>query len=111
MPSSRASAGLSILFCISGFSTMTFAASITPIRFGSSCVPPQPGTRPSDTSGSASAAAPDDTRAVVAVQRELEAAAHGRAVDERERRHGRVLEPPEHPVTQLADLQRLLAAW
>ena len=45
-----------ILFCASAFSTMTVTAGSMPIRFGSSCVPPQPGTRPRKTSGKATIA-------------------------------------------------------
>ena len=61
MPSSAACFGLSILFCISGFWMITWVAAGMPIRFGSSWVPPQPGTRPRETSGSASAAAPPES--------------------------------------------------
>lgn len=61
MPISAACFGLSILFCISGFWMITCVAAGMPIRFGSSCVPPQPGMRPSETSGSARAAAPADS--------------------------------------------------
>ena len=59
MPSSSASFGLSILFWFNAFSKITVTASLAPIRFGSSCVPPQPGNRPRKTSGSAIAAAFD----------------------------------------------------
>jgi hypothetical protein len=61
MPIRCASAGRSILFCCNGFCTMTVAALITPTRFGSSWVPPQAGTRPSETSGRAIAATPDES--------------------------------------------------
>ena len=46
-------------------------------------------------------------RPVLAVQRQLQAAAERRAVDERERRDRRVLQPAEHPVPGLGDLPRL----
>ena len=52
-------------------------------------VPPQPGTRPRKHLGQRERGGAGGQRAVVAVQRELEAAAHRRAVDERERRHRR----------------------
>ena len=44
------------LFWASAFSTITPTAASMPIRFGSSCVPPQPGTRPRKTSGKATTA-------------------------------------------------------
>ena len=81
-----------------------------PIRFGSSCVPPQPGTRPSDDLGQGERRRAGGERAVVAVQRQLEAAAHRRAVDERERRARSLSRSSrEDPVAEPADLQRLLA--
>jgi hypothetical protein len=48
------------------------------------------------------------------VQGELESATHSRTVDERERRHratvdGCILQPPEHPMAQPANLERLFA--
>jgi len=46
---------------------------------------------------------------VVAVQRQLQPAAHGRAVDERERGHAGVAQLGEDLVAVAADLQRLLA--
>ena len=57
IPNSAAWAGLSILFWFTGFSTMTVTALSAPMRLGSSCVPPQPGTSPRKHSGSAMAAA------------------------------------------------------
>jgi hypothetical protein len=61
MPISWAWAGRSILFCCNGFWTITEAALITPTRLGSSCVPPHAGTRPRETSGSATAATPEES--------------------------------------------------
>ena len=58
MPISAACFGLSILFCISGFCRITWVAAGMPIRFGSSWVPPQPGTSPRKHSGRLTAAAP-----------------------------------------------------
>ena len=49
---------LSIRFWFSGFSMITVTALSAPIRFGSSWLPPQPGTRPRKTSGSAMAGTP-----------------------------------------------------
>ena len=62
MPSFAAFGPGVILFCARAFSTMTVTAGSMPIRFGSSCVPPQPGTSPRKTSGKA-------TTAVVAIER------------------------------------------
>ena len=62
MPSFAAFGPGVILFCASAFSTITVTAGSMPIRFGSSCVPPQPGTSPRKTSGKA-------TIAVVAIVR------------------------------------------
>ncbi len=45
----------------------------------------------------------------MAVQGDLESTAHGRAVDERERRYVGILQAPEHPMAQPADLERLFA--
>ena len=59
-PSSCACAGRNTLR-VNGFWMITWAAPTIPIRFGSSCEPPQPGISPSDTSGSPSAAAPPET--------------------------------------------------
>ena len=56
MPSFAAFGPGVILFCASAFSTITVTAGSMPIRFGSSCVPPQPGTRPRKTSGKATTA-------------------------------------------------------
>ena len=43
----------SMRFCRSGFSTMNLTASSAPTSCGTSCVPPQPGMRPRNTSGHA----------------------------------------------------------
>ena len=56
MPSFAAFGAGSILFCASAFSTTTVTAGSMPIRFGSSCVPPQPGISPRKTSGNATMA-------------------------------------------------------
>ena len=47
-------------FWFSAFSTMTVTALSAPTRFGSSWLPPQPGTRPRNTSGKAIAGTPED---------------------------------------------------
>jgi hypothetical protein len=108
MPSVAARGPDVTLFCARAFSTITVTAGSMPIRFGSSCVPPQPGTRPRNASEKA-------TTAVVAmvrwwpVQRQLQTAAERRAVDEGEGegRDRRVLQPAEHPVAGLGDLARV----
>ena len=82
------------------FSTMTVTALSAPIRFGSSWLPPQPGTRPRKTSGNATAGTPDGHRAVVRVQGQLQAAAHGGAVDEGEGRDRRVAQLAERVVAR-----------
>ena len=56
------------------------SATSRPTARGRRCVPPAPGRRPSFTSGSATCA-PGAGDPVVAGQRQLEAAAHGHAVD------------------------------
>ena len=53
MPSSKTSAAFSIRFCRSGFETITLIAASGPASFGRSCVPPQAGKRPRNTSGKA----------------------------------------------------------
>ena len=58
MPSFAAFGPAVTLFCARAFSTMTVTASSMPMRFGSSCVPPQPGTSPRKASGNATAAPP-----------------------------------------------------
>jgi hypothetical protein len=50
-PSLSASLGLSIRFWLSAFSTMIVTAFSGPAIRGSSCVPPQPGRIPRNTSG------------------------------------------------------------
>ena len=57
MPRSNACCGLSVRFCFSGFEMITSSAFSMPIRFGNRYAPPQPGTMPRKTSGSAMAAA------------------------------------------------------
>ncbi len=58
MPSSKASTPLSMRFWLSGLSMTTVTAFSTPMRLGSIQQPPQPGTRPRKTSGSATAGTP-----------------------------------------------------
>jgi hypothetical protein len=47
-------------FCDSGFSMISLIAFAGPTRRGSSCVPPQAGTRPRKHSGSATAGTPEE---------------------------------------------------
>jgi hypothetical protein len=61
MPSSNASWPLSVRFCFSGFSMTTLRAFSMPMRLGRIVAPPQPGMRPRNTSGSASAGAEAST--------------------------------------------------
>ena len=67
--------------------TIMLSAVSTPTTRGRRCVPPAPGSRPSFTSGSAICAS-RRRDAVVAAERELEAAAHADAADRRDHRLG-----------------------
>ena len=109
MPNSATCAGLSILFWFSAFSTMTLTPPAAPIRLGSRWCHPtrdqaQEALRQRDRGRTGR------HRAEVAVQRDLQAAAHRGAVDERERRHARLAEAAERGVAGLGDLKTLLAA-
>ena len=48
-------------FCFKGFSITTLSAFLIPIKFGSKYAPPQPGSNPRNTSGSAMAGAAELT--------------------------------------------------
>ncbi len=87
---------------------ITETARSAPIRFGSRVQPPQPGTRPRKTSGSEKAGSAAGDRAVGAVQADLDAAAHRRAVVVREGRHREAGEALEDVVAALADGERVL---
>ena len=73
-------------------------------------VPPQPGTRPRKHLGQRERGRAGGERAVVAVQRQLQAAAHRRAVDEREGRDRRCRRSRrEDPVARAAPISTRLA--
>ena len=84
----RVGSGLSMRFWLSGFSTMTLTAFSAPTRLGTQVGAAPAGDEAEEDLGQAQRRRAGRERAVGAVQRDLEAAAHRRAVDERERRHG-----------------------
>ncbi len=107
MPSSCASAGRSILFCCNGFCTMTCGRVDHADQ-----VRQQLGAAPAGDQAERDLGQRDRRRAgrqgpVPAVQGQLQSAAHGRTVDERERRYAACRGAREHAVPEPADREGL----
>ena len=95
-------------FCLSGLSTMSFTAALAPTRRGTSCVPPQAGKSPRNTSGKPTWRTFERHRADVAVEGELEAASERGPVDRRQGGERELAEPPEQLVPGGGTLPRAL---
>ena len=107
MPISCAWAGRSILFCINGFCTMTCSGvdDADQVRQQLRAAPGRDQAERDLGQGDRRGARRQG--AVLTVQRELEPAAHHRAVDEGERRHARLAQAGEDPMPAPAHLQHV----
>ena len=110
MPSLAAAGPESIRLVFIGFSMMTLSAFAGPTRFGQQVAATPARHEPEEGLGQGDGGDAGADRAVVARQRDLDAATHGRAVDERERRDGQVHDRRERGVAGPGDLEGLVAA-